>query len=170
MLRQAVFNICQTSIENASFLDVFAGTGAMGLEALSRGALNATFIDQDRQAIHCIKTNIQNLGVCEKSEVSTGNAFTVLEKLAKNNRQFDIIYVDPPYNTICRSGGTPMTYSNRILHIIDASNLLAKEGILLIEEAAEAHLEDFANLKNLYLKDSRRFGGTQLLQFIPISA
>lgn len=67
MLREAVFNIAQHKIQDSLFLDLFAGTGAMGLEALSRGAMKSIFIEKDRTAINCIKENIEKLSLKEEA-------------------------------------------------------------------------------------------------------
>ncbi len=96
VLRSAVFNICQADLENATFLDLFAGSGAMGLEALSRGAKSSTFVEKDRKAAACIRENIALLGVSNRTEVFSLDALTALHKMTK---PFDIIYIDPPYDT-----------------------------------------------------------------------
>jgi 16S rRNA (guanine966-N2)-methyltransferase len=95
MLREAVLNICQHKIQDAYFLDVFAGTGAMGLEAISRGAAYATFIENDRNALLCIKKNIDKLSVVDKTSVLPQDVLTSLKKL--EGQTFDLIYIDPPY-------------------------------------------------------------------------
>lgn len=96
-LREAIFNICQHEIGGASFLDVFAGSGAMGLEALSRGAHFSTFIEQNRVAIRSIQLNIQAFDVEERSKVLGMDAKKAIEKLQDSGKKFDIIYIDPPY-------------------------------------------------------------------------
>jgi 16S rRNA (guanine966-N2)-methyltransferase len=95
MLREAVFNICQHKIQDAAFLDIFAGTGAMGLEALSRGAAHATFIENERNALLCIKKNIERLSVLEKTSIYPQDVLSSLKKL--EGKTFDVIYIDPPY-------------------------------------------------------------------------
>src|SRR5690348_14645671 len=97
ILRKAVFDMLQFTIADARFLDLFAGSGVMGIEALSRGAGHAAFIDADRTAIHCIRENLKLLQLEEQSEVHHCDAFTALKKYAHKNNSFDVIYIDPPY-------------------------------------------------------------------------
>lgn len=96
-LRKAVFDICQNEIEDANFLDLFAGSGAFGIEALSRGATHSTFVDKGKIAIACIKKNISLLEV----EAETTVFSTTYEYWYKKNTTFfDIAYVSPPYPEI----------------------------------------------------------------------
>ncbi len=95
--RQAVFNILQNEIEEADFLDLYAGSGSMGLEALSRGAKTATFIETDRKAISCIKENMKLLEVESVCTLISYDVILALKKWIKSGVSFDIIYADPPY-------------------------------------------------------------------------
>lgn len=159
-LRGALFNICQTYIEDASFLDLFCGSGAMGLEAISRGAAQATFVDEAKASLQCVRENIQSLGVEKQARPLWGEARAVLKKLAKQGEQFDIIYIDPPYET--------KGLSEEIISMIDESNLLKVEGMLFIEES-KALLIDKEKWLTLQLESARKMGRTQLLQFKKIS-
>ncbi len=145
MLREAIFNICQNEVSNARFLDLFAGSGAMGLEALSRGASHATFVEQNRQAVQCIKENITALKLEKSSLLIPFDASRALHSLAKQSAQFDIVYVDPPYDT-------PFDF-------LPLVPLTAPNGILFFEERhnpKKAHQP--LELPGLELKDTRRFG------------
>jgi 16S rRNA (guanine966-N2)-methyltransferase len=143
MLREAIFNICQNEIEGARFLDLFAGSGAMGLEAISRGASHSTFVEQNRQAILCIKENIAMLKVESQTKVIAADAARAISLL--KDQQFDLIYIDPPYDI----GFDPSP----------AVPLLAPNGILFIEgrhnpKQPYKPLE----LPGLKHKDTRKFG------------
>jgi len=94
MLREAVFNICQNYIENARFLDLFSGSGAMGMEAISRGAAYAVCVEKDNQCVRVIEQNISMLQIVDQMHVIKGNVFKVLKNIEGS---FDIIYIDPPY-------------------------------------------------------------------------
>ncbi|MEI6243088.1 MAG: 16S rRNA (guanine(966)-N(2))-methyltransferase RsmD, partial [Chlamydiota bacterium] len=96
-LRESVFNICQNRIEGANFLDLFGGSGAMGLEALSRKAAHVTFVDNSKEAVSVIEENIRALGVQDFTKVFLGDVFTILKRLGKSGTVFDIVYIDPPY-------------------------------------------------------------------------
>ncbi len=141
VMRAAVFNICQHEIQGARFLDVFAGSGAMGLEALSRGASHATFIEKDRLAASCIEENIKLLQVTDQTDVFPTQATIALNKLKE---PFDIIYIDPPYDTSIEE------VVETILH----QELLSS--LLFIEERQKTHTP--IEHPSLTLYDKRRYG------------
>ena len=91
-LRETLFNILRPRIEGTIFLDAYAGTGAVGIEALSRGALRSIFVDRSRSAVEVIRENLGNLGLTGRSEVYCGNALQVIERMSP-----DIVFLDPPY-------------------------------------------------------------------------
>ena len=148
LLREALFNICQNYIEGASFLDLFAGSGAMGFEALSRGAKNVVFVDNNKEAIKNIKKNILEFGFENKTKVFCYDCIKAIKKIVE---KFDIIYIDPPYNK---------GYSEIILEDID---LLKKDGFLFLEESTKVKLENF---KNLQFVGKKVFGSSTLWKFI----
>lgn len=148
-LREAVFNICQHQIEGARFLDLFAGSGAMGLEALSRGAVHATFVEKEPYSLVAIKKNISTLGEEAHVAVVSGDVLKVLPLLQDS---FEIIFADPPYGK---------GLSGQLLDVIDAHLILAKEGILFIEDDS---LEE-PPLKRLEQKHKRSFGRATLYEY-----
>lgn len=91
-LRESLFNILAPVIEGAVFVDAYAGTGAVGIEALSRGASRAVFIERNRAAVEIIRQNLAALDLTERSEVFTGKVLQVLQRV-----QGDIVFLDPPY-------------------------------------------------------------------------
>ncbi len=95
-VRESFFNIIQNSIYGAKFLDLFCGTGAMGIEALSRGAKKVHFNDRSRESLAILRKNIEKLKVDEQFVQTNLDALTLLKS---TNEKFDIIYVDPPYKT-----------------------------------------------------------------------
>lgn len=141
MVRGAVFNILQ-NCENARFLDLFAGSGAWGLEAISRGAKEAVFVDSDRNAIQCITKNIAALDIETQCQVKKADA---LKFIQQNPDPFDIIYIDPPY-------GKGLAES--LLIEIHSRKLLAPSGILFIEESAP--------LTHLSPQEIKKYGSTYL--------
>lgn len=162
-LREALFNICQGTIEGAAFLDLFAGTGAMGLEALSRGAKISFFVDHDKESIRCIKENVARIGVQKESSIIYGDVFTVLRTLAKRGHRFDIIYADPPYDL--HADGKSLT-----LRLITDFEKLIGEGLCLLKKGGDLFLEDDAKAlsKNplkaeyLTLQGTRKMGRAAL--------
>ena len=91
-LRETLFNILAPRIEGSVFLDAYAGTGAVGIEALSRGAKRAIFVDKSRAAVEVIRENLTTLGLTDRAEVYCGKALHVIERM-----QADIVFLDPPY-------------------------------------------------------------------------
>jgi len=101
-VREAIFSIIGPAVAGAEVLDLFAGTGAMGLEALSRGAARATFVDQSRHAVQLIRLNVELCRTSDRVSVIQGSASEVIRRLAAQREAFDLIFIDPPYgrNTI----------------------------------------------------------------------
>ncbi len=91
-LRETLFNVLASSVSDGVFMDIYAGTGAVGIEALSRGARRAIFVEKNRAAVEVIRENLAALGLESRAEVFTGKAATVLERA-----RADIAFLDPPY-------------------------------------------------------------------------
>jgi 16S rRNA (guanine(966)-N(2))-methyltransferase RsmD len=91
-LREALFSVLTPVIEDSIFVDAYAGTGAVGIEALSRGAKRAIFIERNRAAVGVIRDNLAALGIADRAEVFTGKSGPVLERVTA-----DIVFLDPPY-------------------------------------------------------------------------
>jgi 16S rRNA (guanine(966)-N(2))-methyltransferase RsmD len=96
-LKETLFNILGPGIQGAAVLDAFAGTGAIGLEALSRGAQAVVFIESDREAVRLIRKNLQWCGVTSGYQILQEDVFTSLRSLARSGFQADIAFLDPPY-------------------------------------------------------------------------
>ena len=94
-VKEAVFSMIQFDIEGRSVLDIFAGSGQLGLEALSRGASQATFVDKSRDAISIIKDNVQKAGFASQSEIYQSDYLDFLRRFG--SKKFDIVFLDPPY-------------------------------------------------------------------------
>ena len=148
IVREAVFNICQNEIANSKFLDLYAGSGAVGLEALSRGAKAATFIEQDKTALSCIIGNIKLLDLEEKAKVLPLSLEKGVEKLARENVTFDLIYIDPPYKAVFN------------FSLIEA---LLREGSLVIYESGTSYVEK--PLQSLNLIVNKKFGASHVAIF-----
>ena len=96
MVREALFSILMNDIPDANFLDLFAGSGAVGIEALSRGAKFSMFVDLNPKCVHVIKENLEKAKFTDVSELYNTDYKKAIQKLSEN--MFDIIYIDPPYN------------------------------------------------------------------------
>ena len=129
-VKESVFNIVQFDIEGRAVLDLFGGTGQLGIEALSRGAANCAFVDQSRQATAVIKENLKITGFSDKAQVQQGDA---LAFLAGCRQRFNLIFLDPPYNT--------QLLDNCIL-AIEKFDILSEYGIMVCESADSAQLPE----------------------------
>ncbi|MBC7220821.1 16S rRNA (guanine(966)-N(2))-methyltransferase RsmD [Candidatus Bipolaricaulota bacterium] len=98
-VRLALFDTVRELVPGARFLDLFAGTGAVGLEALSRGAAHAVFVDGSAQAVRLVRENIRRLGCGPRAEVVEGDTFAALRSLARRKGEFDLVFVGAPYGT-----------------------------------------------------------------------
>jgi 16S rRNA (guanine(966)-N(2))-methyltransferase RsmD len=135
----------------------------MGIEALSRGASSATFIDNDRRATKCIQDNVTKLGLADKATILCIDALQGLKKLSKDGKQFSLIYIDPPYTHIGISGHSPL----EILSLVDSLDLLQQEALVFVEEASPESIEiDKLRLTKLKYKKTRKFSSSLLHQFI----
>jgi 16S rRNA (guanine(966)-N(2))-methyltransferase RsmD len=158
ILRQAVFNISQQEVEGSHFLDLFAGSGAMGLEALSRQAKRAVFVEKDPSAAKCIRANIKALHVEQLAELLVRDHLTALKELAKRNLSFEIIYIDPPY-----AKGSSMI--QELFTFLENHSLIAPGARLFLEESSQGEEFQLTDSR-LRKKDSRCFGAARLLQWI----
>ena len=145
-IKQAIFSTWQFSIPNCNFLDLFAGSGSMGIEAISRGASKATFVDNDTNAINIIKRNLDKCHFTNNQyEVIKNDAFDFLQKTSE---KYDVIYMDPPY--------TVDEIFIPIINEVDKANILQKNGILAIRTRAEKQMPQ--DLTNLYKVKEKKYG------------
>jgi 16S rRNA (guanine(966)-N(2))-methyltransferase RsmD len=96
-LRETLFNVLAPRIENAAFLDLYAGSGANGIEALSRGASRVVFVEKGTPAIAAIRANLQALGIREGYQLETRSAAASVKRLGEQGQHFELIFLDPPY-------------------------------------------------------------------------
>lgn len=151
-VKESIFNILQGKIEGAQILDLFSGSGAIGLEFLSRGAERAVLCDKSKEAINIIKKNIEKTHMEERAQVINTDFENCLEKL--KNEQFDIIYLDPPYKT---------TYILQSLEKIIQLNIAKKESQIIIEtDDAERIEKEIENL-NIEIIDKRKYGRATII-------
>lgn len=149
-LREALFDILGPDVIDTEWLELFAGTGAIGLEALSRGAKFVTFVEQDRHAITCLKKNITHVGVDDVTNVVHADYKKVCGRLGG----FDVIYADPPYG---------QGQFDEVILLIDGADILKPGGRVFIEETMVA---DLPALTHLTLKKKRQYGRSELWEFI----
>ena len=158
-LRETVFNILQARIEGAHFLDLFAGSGAMGIEALSRGAASATFIERDKVACQTIESNLKSLKCEEEHLLIRGDGFTAL-RLIQPLYPFDIVYIDPPYP---KTEGEMKTIY-QLLDDLQESAHVASNALLFLELPLQMELSSSQLAEGLQLIKSRKSGNTTLVE------
>jgi 16S rRNA (guanine966-N2)-methyltransferase len=141
-LRETLFNILAPRIKGARFLDLCAGSGAIGIEALSRGAAHVTFVDRSRKMYALIETNLKSLDVSDDEiEVVSKEALEFLRRRAKMEEgPFDIIFFDPPYS---------MDYEAVLDYVGEyATRMLTESGVMIVEHHRKTDLkEEFGRLK-----------------------
>ena len=141
-MKETLFNIINDKLQGASVLDLFAGSGQLAIECLSRGANRAILCDNSRDAHNAIKINFEKIG--EKPEIMYCDFRDCLKRL---NCQIDIVFVDPPY----QSG-----FYTEVLSEIDNRNILSNQGIVVCEHSTEIDLPE--NVGNITCFDHRKIG------------
>lgn len=154
--REALFNILGQRVKNAQVLDLFAGTGALGLEALSRGAERVVLVDKDHLSLSIIKKNV---AIFPPEYLSSKKIIVIKDDLQRPSfikklpehigPQFDLIFADPPYDK---------DLSRTILHFIDDQKILKTDGLIVIEERYNITLP--TKLTAIELIDKRKYGET----------
>lgn len=155
-IKETLFNILQYDVQGAVFYDIFAGSGAIGIEALSRGAERAVFVDTSRDAINCITANVKKCKFTDKSRIVKADASQLSSYFKKNETAQLIIFMDPPYE---RDLEMP------VLRSIAESGVLKEDDIIIVEEAIRYELElpeelgleiyrvkEYKNQKHLFIR------------------
>jgi 16S rRNA (guanine966-N2)-methyltransferase len=139
-LRETLFNILGPAVEDSLFVDLYAGTGAIGIEAISRGAREVVFVEGHAASARLIQENLKALGAERVPEVLGMSALKGLEKLAARRRMADFIFLDPPYED--------EEEQLLVLEFLDESHLLAPQGFVIVEHSSKTELpERFTRLE-----------------------
>jgi len=154
-VREAVFNLLKDRIEGARVLDLFAGAGALGIEALSRGATFTLFVDSSGTAKRTIEENLKQLELGERGRVLCCEVEKAIKMLSRNGERFQIVFMDPPY-------GKGLAQDS--LRAIAQQAILAAEGIVVVEQGKRERIGDEYGI--LRLKTSKRYGDTQVSVFV----
>jgi 16S rRNA G966 N2-methylase RsmD len=132
-VRKAVFDVLARRIKGALFLELFAGSGAVGIEALSNGAKEVVFVEKDRDCLRVLKNNLLRLGA-KNYCIKPADAFIAVEDLADAGRSFDLIFLDPPYNRVPRPRPDAKIYSNKAVLGQFAQMSLARKILIKIAD------------------------------------
>jgi 16S rRNA (guanine966-N2)-methyltransferase len=147
-VREAMFNILGPAPEHP-VLDVFAGTGALGIEALSRGAASAYFVERDGRALQALHRNLRELGFASRARVVGTEAHAALRQLSAEALRFGWVFIDPPY-----AAGVVTS----VLEVLAGGNLLASGGIIIVEH--DKRNQPVETVGAIHLTDRRFYGDT----------
>lgn len=153
-VKEALFNIVQTKIEDSIILDLFSGSGSIGIEFLSRGCKKAYLCDKSNKAVAMIHQNLEKTKLQENAVVLNKDYKKCLNDLSKQNIAFDVIFIDPPYKDNIAVNAVEMILSLR---------LLKEEGLIIIE--TDEQDREIENLKKLDIQiyDCRKYGRVNLI-------
>ncbi len=149
--RKSIFDTLGARVHGASVLDLFSGVGTLGLEALSRGARIATFVDVDQEILSRLRQNLDLLGLAEQALILHGTAAVVARHLARDGTTYDLIFLDPPYES---------EELATTLEALEDCHLLSDGGILVVEYSKQTRLPD--RIGELLLWKNRQFGDTSI--------
>jgi 16S rRNA (guanine966-N2)-methyltransferase len=150
-VKESLFNILGTRLFDCAFLDLFAGTGGIGIEAHSRGAARVVFIDESAKSIKVLKSNLEMLRISDKVEVYNIDYINAINKLAYENKKFDIIFIDPPYLK---------GYEHKALAQISECKMLNHDGIIIVEHDLKDKMQE--SVGNFKLTRQNKYGNTML--------
>jgi 16S rRNA (guanine(966)-N(2))-methyltransferase RsmD len=152
IVKGSVFDTLYGEVQGARVLDLFAGSGSLGIEALSRGAREAVFVEQDQKAVRALRKNLQRCGLTASAEVIRTDVVKFMERLIGNKAGFDIIFADPPYaSKLARSVASTISGARRKVC-----------GILVTESGEEFEIDEGGSLEKYR---TRRFGQTFVTYF-----
>ena len=135
-IKETLFNIISRELPDCTFLDLFSGSGAIAIEALSRGAKQAVLVEQNRKAVDCINRNLEFTKLKDKARVITGDCVAAIDSLERSGLVFDIIFMDPPYG--CQ-------WEKRVLELLKNTQILGKDTMIIVEASLDtdySYVED----------------------------
>lgn len=156
-VKEAMFSIIGDLVVYCRFLDLFAGSGSIGIEAYSRGAAEVVFIDSCPDSVKVLKRNLLKTGLVDKVEIEVHNTdySNAINKLKRRGKIFDIIFIDPPYNK-----NIPLEAVEKI----SENNILSKEGTIIVEHEIRDPMPEKISSYKLHKK--KKYGNTQLSFYV----
>ncbi len=132
-IKETLFNMLNTDIYDSVFLDLFSGSGAIGIEALSRGANKAYFVENNRKAVDCIKSNLEFTKLSSDAVIINKDVESAINTLTKNNNEiFDIVFMDPPYNKLLEKN---------VLEQLSKSDIINKDTLIIVEASLDTSFD-----------------------------
>lgn len=148
-IKETLFNILQPDIPGARFLDLFSGSGAIGIEALSRGAREAVFVEQNTEALACIQANLKTTRFEKEALVKAGDVLTVLRTLRQE--PFDLIFMDPPYSNFLEE---------KVLFVLSEADYVDENTKIIVEAAADTDFS-YAESMGFGIYREKRYGSNK---------
>lgn len=142
-IKETLFNMLSPYLYDCIFLDLFAGSGGIGIEALSRGAMEAVFVEKNPKAMACIRENLKYTRLDRKALTISSDVMTALYRL-EGEKQFDFIFMDPPYN---------QELEKKVLEYLADSQLLSDEGVIIVETSKDTSFDYLAELGFALIKE-----------------
>ncbi len=136
-IKETLFNMLQMRLAQCRFLDCFSGSGAIGIEALSRGAQKAVFIEKNPKAAACIRENLKTTDLEARALLLVTDVLSGLSRLDSQGQEFDLIFMDPPYDQMLEQ---------QVLTYLSGSGLLAEDGLVIVEASLETDFSYAASL------------------------
>ena len=126
-IKETLFNMISEYLADSNFLDLFSGSGAIGIEALSRGAAHASFVEQSKKAMACIRDNLAYTKLADRADVYETDVINALSRM-EGRKTFDYIFMDPPYNQLLEK---------KVLEYLSSSKLLSEDGLIIVEASLD---------------------------------
>ena len=150
-IKETLFNMLSQDIYGCHFLDLFSGSGAIGIEALSRGAASAVFVEHNRQAVACIKENLTKTKLMSQAEIMPVECQTAIRQLDDGKRHFDIVFMDPPYR---------QDLEQQVLAYLADSSLVDEHTLIIVEADLDTDFDyldsmGFAQLRSKEYKTNK---------------
>jgi 16S rRNA (guanine966-N2)-methyltransferase len=151
-IKEALFNIIPP-VEGKRFLDLYAGAGCVGLEALSRGALRAVFVEREPALVHAIRKNIQTCGFSDLAEVISADVKRGIGRLSRQGESFHVLFADPPYDR---------GLVGETLQMLKESQIMSDDVLVIIQHSVRESSAEIFRDDRLVIADQRRYGDTAL--------
>lgn len=153
-IKENIFNMIQHEIRDAKVLDLFSGSGALAIEALSRGASRGTLVETDRKCYTVINKNLEKTRLLSVANVMAMDVMTALDRLANDNQSFDLVFIDPPYS---KGWETP------VLHKLHEKGLVRAGGLVILEH--DSADEIVRTIGRMTCEREKRYGRTTISLF-----
>lgn len=146
--KEALFSVLAKELNGAVILDLYAGTGSLGIEALSRGAKEAVFVDRDKAAVETVKRNLEETSLVASACLLRNSAIKAIYKLARENYQFNLIFLDPPFKI-------NMIELKEVLEALVQAKVLSHQGLVVLEHSSKVKPPEAEGLE---VESSRVYG------------